>query len=74
MEGLKGNSNRVFASNHFNTTYKCQCDWCIFSREYRDRLDALPIEHQEFFRGVLDSFLETSYDLSYWEAKAKGEI
>jgi len=52
----------------------CQCKWCSFTREYNDRLDALPIEHQEFFQGVLDRLLETEYDLDYWKAKAKGEI
>lgn len=52
----------------------CKCNFCIFSEEYKARLDALPVMHQEFFRNVLDRLLETEYDLDYWKAKAKGEI
>lgn len=53
---------------------KCTCAVCIFMNEAEHRIDALPIQHQEYFNQLLDNYLEVSADLDYWKAKAKGQI
>lgn len=56
------------------TAKKCTCAVCIFMNEAEYRINALPIEHQEYFNTLLDNYLEVSADLDYWKAKAKGQI
>ena len=38
----------------------CHCKVCLYHKEFNDRIDALPIEHQEFFYEMYDkvSYLE----------------
>jgi hypothetical protein len=35
----------------------CRCKVCLYYEEFNDRIDLLPVEHQEFFRSMYDDMV-----------------
>lgn len=52
--------------------HNCQCEVCKFYKEFSDRLDALPIEHQEFFTKMYDDMVHLQSRFNHQRAIIDG--
>lgn len=50
----------------------CQCEICVRSRSFNDRIELIPIEHQEYFRAMYDQLLEAEMDRDYHKVIVDG--
>ena len=50
----------------------CNCEVCRRSRSFDERVDAVPIEHQQYFRDLYDSLLEIEMSRDYYKVIVDG--
>lgn len=50
----------------------CECEICARSRLFEDRIQAIPIEHQEYFRAMYDQLLEIEMNRDYYKVIVDG--
>lgn len=50
----------------------CECAICIRSRSFEDRIQGVPIEHQEYFRAMYDQLMEIEMDRDYYKVIVDG--
>ena len=50
----------------------CECEICVRSRSFNDVVEALPAEHQEYFRVMYDQLLEIEHERDYYKVIVDG--
>lgn len=50
----------------------CNCKICTRNRSFEDRIQAIPIEHQEYFRALYDQLEEIETDRDYYRVIVDG--
>ena len=51
----------------------CNCDVCVHYREFIERLQHVPKEHQEYFDNLYSLLTEAIDDANYYKAIVKNE-
>ena len=50
----------------------CECEICVRSRSFNVIVEALPAEHQEYFRVMYDHLLEAEHERDYYKVIVDG--